>query len=99
MATLAYPLRQNRSVAASMISCRRFDGRVPRAGRTPAFCTGPAVISPLLSDGFEALDAFANQETWLVVLPQYFIRSSRLRILPAPDIGMASTKSTLRGAL
>src|SRR5208283_3953895 len=59
MATLAYPLRQNRSVAASMISCRRFDGRVPRAGRT-TFCTGPAVISPLESHGFEVLDGFAK---------------------------------------
>jgi hypothetical protein len=39
------------------------------------------------------------QDTWLSVLSQYCLRSSRLRIFPAPDMGMASTTSTLRGDL
>ena len=87
MATPAYPLRENRSRAASRISWRRFAGRVPRAGRA-AGCRADLAVVPVI-----------GQDTWLAFSPQYCLRSSRLRILPAPDIGMASTKSTLRGAL
>ena len=99
MATLAYPLRQNRSVAASMISCRRFDGRVPRAGRT----TASAPVQPSYHpDCPMALRLLMHS---LIRKPGWWCRpniSSAVRvsrILPAPDIGMASTKSTLRGAL
>ena len=84
MATLPYPLRQNRSVAASMISCRRFDGRVPRAGRTTAFCTGPAVISPQESHGFEVLDGLAKSGNLVGGVVPIFHPQFAFEILPAP---------------